>query len=82
MLVLIGLGLALSAAFGSLLLTVTAIVVAPQVIAFLGLTHYSGGIDRARDESVLRPPVRYLTVPMAIGIVVVVLTSIAAIVSS
>jgi len=80
--VLIGLALALSAAFGSLLLTVTAIVMAPQVIAFLGLTHYSGGIDRGRDETVLRPPVRYLTIPMAIAIGAVIVCSIGAIASS
>jgi len=82
LLALIGLALALAAAFGSLLLTVTAIVVAPQVVAFLGLTHFSGGIDRARDETVLRPAVRYLTLPMAIAIVVAVLCSIGAIASS
>ncbi len=82
LLALLGLALALSAAFGSLLLTVTAIVVAPQVIAFLGLTHYSGGVDRARDETVLRPAVRYMTLPMAIAIVAAVLCSIAAMVSA
>lgn len=36
-------------ALGSLLVTVNAVTTAPQVAAFLGLTHYSGGIDRARD---------------------------------
>jgi hypothetical protein len=42
-------------ALGSLGLTVAAIVAAPQVIAFLGLTHYSAGLDRvispARDPA-------------------------------
>jgi hypothetical protein len=33
-------------ALGSLGLTVAAIVAAPQVVAFLGLTHYSAGLDR------------------------------------
>ena len=35
-------------AFGSLGITVNAIVAAPQVAAFLGLTHFSAGLDRAR----------------------------------
>jgi hypothetical protein len=35
-------------ALGSLSITVDAVTVAPQVAAFLGLTRYSGGIDRAR----------------------------------
>jgi hypothetical protein len=35
-------------ALGSLLLTVAAIVAAPQVVAFVGLTHYSAGLDLAR----------------------------------
>jgi hypothetical protein len=75
------LGLALSAAFGSLLLTVTAIVVAPQVIAFLGLTHYSGGLERARDAIALRPAERWLTAPMVVGLALVALCSIAAVAS-
>jgi hypothetical protein len=36
-------------ALGSLSITVNAVTTAPQVAAFLGLTHYSGGIDRARE---------------------------------
>jgi len=36
-------------ALGSLGLTVAAAVAAPQVVAFLGLTHYSAGLDRARS---------------------------------
>jgi hypothetical protein len=39
-------------AFGSLGVTVSAIAAAPQITAFLGLTHYSAGLDRARQ----RPP--------------------------
>jgi hypothetical protein len=35
-------------ALGSLGLTVAAVVAAPQVVAFLGLTHYSAGLDRVR----------------------------------
>jgi hypothetical protein len=79
MAVLIALALALSAAIGSLLLTVTAIVVGPQVVAFLGLTHYSGGLDRARDATVLRPPVRYLTPLMGLAVGVAILCGVAAV---
>ena len=39
--------LVLVVAFGTLQFTVTAITLAPQVIAFLALTRYTGGIDRA-----------------------------------
>lgn len=35
-------------ALGSLGLTVAAVVAAPQVVAFLGLTHYAAGLDRAQ----------------------------------
>jgi hypothetical protein len=78
---LMAVALALSAALGSLLLTVTAIVVAPQVVAFLGLTHYSGGLDRARDSSVQQPPVRYLSPLMGIAVVVAILCGSAAVAS-
>jgi hypothetical protein len=43
-------------AYGSLVVTVGAIAVAPQVAAFLGLTHYAGGLDRARAPEPLEPP--------------------------
>ena len=47
------LGLVFVFALGSLLFLVSAISVAPQVIAFLSLTHYTGGLDAARaDEQV------------------------------
>ena len=38
-------------ALGSLLFTVQAIAVSPQVTAFLGLTHYDAGLDRARTPA-------------------------------
>jgi hypothetical protein len=38
-------------ALGSLGLTVAAIVAAPQVVAFLGLTHYSAGLDRITSRA-------------------------------
>ncbi|MFI5225911.1 MAG: hypothetical protein ACHQ3P_04470 [Candidatus Limnocylindrales bacterium] len=47
------LGLVFMFALGSLLFLVSAISVAPQVIAFLALTRYTGGLDAARaDEQV------------------------------
>ncbi len=55
-------------AVGSLLFTVSALAVAPQVVAFLGLTHYGSGLDRARAGANVPHRVRWLTIPMAIGI--------------
>lgn len=78
---LIAIALALAAAFGSLLLTVTAIVVAPQVVAFLGLTHYAAGLDRARDATTLAPPVRFESAPLAIGIAIAVISAIGVVVA-
>ena len=65
-------------AFGSLTFTIAAIVAAPQVSAFLGLTFYSAGLDKARAPAGGPPRrVRWVSIPMAIvmvclGIVVVV----------
>ena len=59
--------LALIVAFGSLTFTIAAIVAAPQVAAFLGMTFYSAGLDPARDPvqgSSRR--VRWVSAPMAI----------------
>ena len=42
-------------ALGSLILTVSAISIAPQVVAFLALTRYGGGLDRARDPVLVAP---------------------------
>ena len=39
---------------GSLLFTVGALFAAPQVVAFLGLTHFAGGLDRAATPQ--QPP--------------------------
>jgi hypothetical protein len=60
-------------AFGSLTFTVGAIVAAPQVAAFLGLTYYVGGLDRARDLPPTAPKFRWVTRPMLalIGVVAV-----------
>lgn len=43
--------LATVVAVGSLLVTVAALVAAPQVFVFLRMTGYSGGLDRARRDS-------------------------------
>lgn len=55
---LVPIGAAALVAFGSLALTVSAISAAPQITAFLGLTHFSAGLDRARSPvpAVGEPP--------------------------
>ena len=64
-LVLVMLGLlAFVMAFGSLNFTIAAIVVAPQVAAFLGLTYYAGGLDRVRGVPPDARPFRWVTRPM------------------
>jgi hypothetical protein len=59
-------------AFGSLGLTVSAIAAAPQISAFLGLTHYSAGLDRARTPA---RQARWVTIPMAVVIVLELLVA-------
>jgi hypothetical protein len=62
-------------AFGTLLFTVSAITVAPQVVMFLGLTRATIGLDRVRpggpeDPDIRRPGrrrFRWLTRSMLIG---------------
>ena len=57
--------LAFIVAYGSLTVTIAAIVAAPQVAGFLGLTFYSGGLDRARIPEGAPPrPFRWVTLPM------------------
>ncbi|HEX3266271.1 MAG TPA: hypothetical protein VHR16_11440 [Candidatus Limnocylindrales bacterium] len=62
--------LAAVVAYGSLTFTISAVVSAPQVAGFLGLTYFAGGLDRARVEAA-RPPrgFRYVTRPMLIAII-------------
>jgi hypothetical protein len=61
--------LAFIVAYGSLAFTIAAIVAAPQVTGFLGLTFYTGGIDRARTPGVARPRgFRWVTIPMGVTI--------------
>ena len=59
--------LACVVAIGSLLVTIAALVAAPQVYVFLKLTGYSAGLDRARlpTDGAERPP-RLITRPMAV----------------
>jgi hypothetical protein len=58
------LSLAAITAFGSLLFTIAALVSAPQVAAFLGLTFYSGGLERARADGGRPRGFRWITRPM------------------
>jgi hypothetical protein len=65
-------------AFGTLVFTVTALSLAPQVVMFVGLTHATIGIDHVRpdgdhDPAVVRPDrrrFRAMTRSMWVGIVV------------
>lgn len=69
-LVIVALGIV---AYGSLVVTVSAISVAPQVTAFLGLTHFSGGLERARvpiADPAGGSRTRWVTWPMLILIAV------------
>jgi hypothetical protein len=62
--------LAFVIAFGSLTFTIAAIVAAPQVAGFLGLTYYSGGLDRARSDTGVRPRrFRWVSAPMIFAMV-------------
>lgn len=65
--VAIGLIVALAFATGSLLFTVAAVAIAPQVVAFLALTHAVPGLSRIGGEG---RRFRWLTVPL-IGVAVV-----------
>jgi len=90
-LVTIGIIVALFA-FGTLILTVMAISVAPQVVMFVGLTHATQGLEHVRpgrdhDPAIRhgsRPPFRVFTRPMTGMIVVawVILAVVVAIVAS
>jgi hypothetical protein len=69
--------LAVVFALGSLLFTVAAIAAAPQVVAFLALTHATLGLDATNALAPRRRIFRWLTLPMrgaiALGIVTTVL---------
>jgi hypothetical protein len=69
LLVSIAVVLAFVVALGSLLFTIGAIVAAPQVAAFLGLTFYAGGLDRARVEGTRPKQTRWVTRPMVVSMI-------------
>src|SRR4029079_14670913 len=60
--------LAAIVAFGSLTITIAAIVSSPQVAAFLGLTFYSAGLDKARIPEAPGSMVRWVSIPMTIPV--------------
>jgi len=66
-------------AAGSLVFMVSALAAAPQVVAFVGLTHFGAGLDRARDDAPGARQVRWLSIPMASGIAVALLAAFAGI---
>ena len=71
--------LAFVVALGSLIFTIAAIVAAPQVVAFLGLTFYSGGLDRARSrEAGRRGFFHWVSVPFAVAIALMALIALGA----
>jgi hypothetical protein len=75
-----GLILAAVVAIGSLLVTITALTVAPQVFVFLRMTGYSAGLDRAfAPAAVTGPPKRprLVTWPMLVLVVLGCLAAIA-----
>ncbi len=66
-------------AFGSLTFTIAAILAAPQVAAFLGLTFYSAGLDKARAPNATPAKVRWVSVPMTIAIACLAVVALAGI---
>jgi hypothetical protein len=64
-------------AFGTLLFTVYALTIAPQVVMFVGLTHATNGLDRVRPggsndpdhPTSSRNQFRWLTRPMLVGFI-------------
>lgn len=70
----VGISLVLVAilALGSLIFTISAIVAAPQVAAFLGLTLYSAGVDGVRMDGPRPATLRWITLPMTATIGVAV----------
>lgn len=65
-------------AYGTLSFTIGALAAAPQVVAFLGLTGYSGGLDGAREAVAggpTRPTPRWVSPVMILGLVVAVVSA-------
>lgn len=64
-------------AIGSLTFTLAALRDAPQVVAFVGMTGYGAGLDRSRDPfGGARRLERWISIPMAISIVIGVLAGV------
>jgi hypothetical protein len=64
-------------AIGSLTFTLAALRDAPQVVAFVGMTGYGGGLDRSRGPSGgVRRLERWISIPMAISIAIGVLAGV------
>jgi hypothetical protein len=58
---------------GSLIMTIGALTVGPQIVAFLGLTGYSGGLDATRDPADPTAPPRVaplISMPMQLAFVI------------
>lgn len=72
--VVVGAGVLIAVfAYWTLSFTIGAMTSAPAVVAFLGLTGYSGGLDVARDTVPGEPPrnpASWLSRPMLLGIVI------------
>jgi hypothetical protein len=69
-------------AYGTLSFTIGALAAAPQVVAFLGLTGYSGGLDGAREAAEGEPPrptPRWISPVMILGVVVAIASAVAAV---
>jgi hypothetical protein len=64
-------------AIGSLTFTLTALRDAPQIVAFVGMTAYGAGLDRSRRVEGGRLSVRWISIPMAIAIVIGALAGLA-----
>jgi hypothetical protein len=64
-------------AIGSLTFTLTALRDAPQIVAFVGMTGYGAGLDRSRRVEGARLPVRWVSIPMSIAIVIGALAGLA-----
>ena len=64
-------------AIGSLTFTLAALHDAPQVVAFVGMTGYGGGLDRSREPFAgARRLGRWISIPMVISIVIAIVAGV------
>ena len=74
--------LAFIVAFGSLTFTIASIVAAPQVAAFLGLTYFSEGLDKARAAPGAEPArFRWVSIPMLLAMLAIAVVAVTGILS-